>query len=301
MSAPLWPRAANLAYDSTRSQVLLFGGLGATISNDTWAWDGSQWIRKESNVMASTREGAAIADDPHDHVVLMFGGDRTGDYWGDTWLWNGAWHQVCPAHSPSPRTGAAVTYDPVRHLILLFGGFDGAQLNDTWLWDGTDWIKQSPVASPPARQYARLAFDPARSNAVLFGGYGALSDTWTWDGSAWTQRHPARTPLGVDDRTPFPEPMVYDAARKVILFVAPVQHVASTGADTMDTWTWNGASWTKLAPAASPPLRDGFGLAYDAGRSLVVLAGGFPIGSADPTTTWGWNGVTWSELSGLPA
>lgn len=251
--------------------------------------------------MASTREGAAIADDPHDHVVLMFGGDRTGDYWGDTWLWNGAWHQVCPAHSPSPRTGAAVTYDPVRHLILLFGGFDGAQLNDTWLWDGTDWIKQSPVASPPARQYARLAFDPARSNAVLFGGYGALSDTWTWDGSAWTQRHPARTPLGVDDRTPFPEPMVYDAARKVILFVAPVQHVASTGADTMDTWTWNGASWTKLAPAASPPLRDGFGLAYDAGRSLVVLAGGFPIGSADPTTTWGWNGVTWSQLSGLPA
>ena len=103
--------------------------------------------------MPATRAGAALADDPQHHVVVMFGGDKTGDYRGDTWLWNGAWHQVCPAHSPSPRTGAAMTYDPVRHLILLFGGFDGSELNDTWTWNGTDWTQQSPAISPPARQY----------------------------------------------------------------------------------------------------------------------------------------------------
>jgi hypothetical protein len=34
---------------------------------------------------------------------------------------------------------------------------------------------------------------------------------------------------------------------------------------------------------------------------LVVLAGGFPVGSADPTTTWAWDGVTWSDLTGLVA
>ncbi|HEY2599501.1 MAG TPA: hypothetical protein VGJ79_13590 [Candidatus Dormibacteraeota bacterium] len=301
MSAPLWPRATNIAYDSTRSQVLLFGGLGATISNDTWAWDRYQWTRKDSIAMPSTRAGAALADDPPHHVVLLFGGDKTGEYRGDTWLWNGAWHAACPAHSPSARTGAAVTYDPVRHLILMFGGFDGRELNDTWVWNGTDWAEQAPATSPPARQFARLAFDAARGNAVLYGGFGKLSDTWTWDGANWTKRHPTRTPPGLDDATTFPESMVFDAARKVVVFVDAVKHSASTADISMDTWTWNGSNWTRLTPAASPPPRDGYGLTYDAGRSLVVLAGGFPSGSADPVTTWGWNGVTWSELGGLPA
>jgi hypothetical protein len=301
VSAPLWPRAANIAYDSTRSQVLLFGGLGATISNDTWVWDGSQWTRKESTTLPATRAGAALADDPQHHLVVMFGGDKTGDYRGDTWLWNGAWHQVCPDHSPSARTGAAMTYDPIRHLVLLFGGFDGADLNDTWTWNGTDWARKSPATSPPARQYSRLAFDTARGNAVLFGGFGGLSDTWTWDGNSWTQRHPARTPTGVGDRTPLPEAMVYDGARKVILLVTPVHRSTSTSPDTMDTWTWSGVNWTKLAPAASPPPRDGFGLVYDAGHSQVLFAGGLPIGDADPTATWGWNGVTWADLTGIPA
>jgi hypothetical protein len=251
--------------------------------------------------MPATRAGGALADDPQHHDVLLFGGDKTGVYRGDTWLWNGAWRQACPAHSPSSRTGAAVTYDPVRHLILLFGGFDGGDLGDTWVWNGTDWSKKSPATSPPARQYARLAFDVARGNAVLYGGFGALSDTWTWDGSNWTQRHPTRKPPALYEATPFPEPMVYDSVRNVIVAVVAVQHSSSTAEDTMDTWTWNGTSWTRLAPAASPPPRDGFGLTYDSGRSLVVLAGGFPFGAADPTSTWGWNGVTWSNLSGLPA
>src|SRR5258706_13180897 len=29
--------------------------------------------------------------------------DKTGAYRGDTWLWNGGWHQVCPAHSQIGR------------------------------------------------------------------------------------------------------------------------------------------------------------------------------------------------------
>lgn len=194
-----------------------------------------------------------------------------------------------------------MTYDPVRHVLLLFGGSDGGELGDTWVWNGTDWIKQSPALSPPARQFARLAFDTARGNAVLFGGFGGLRDTWTWDGTNWTQRHPSTIPPALDDATPFPESMAYDPIRRVTVFVTPVQHSASTAANTMDTWTWNGANWTRLAPPTSPPPRDGFGLAYDASRSLVVYASGFAFGSADPTTTWGWNGLTWSQLSGSPA
>jgi hypothetical protein len=278
--------------------VLLFGGLGATVSNDTWVWDGHSWLRKESTAVPSTRGGAALAEDPVHHVVVMFGGDDIGEFRGDTWLWNGAWHQVCPAHSPIARSGAALTYDPIHHVMLLFGGIG---LNDTWVWDGVDWTQRFPATSPPGRQFARLAFDAARGNAVLFGGFDGVTDTWTWDGTNWTQRHPSRKPPGLGEATPVPQQMVYDAARKVIVFVNPVKHSASLADITMDTWTWNGVNWTRLAPAASPPPRDGSGLAYDSSRSLVVFAGGFAFGSADPSSTWGWNGVTWAKLSDLPA
>jgi hypothetical protein len=146
-----------------------------------------------------------------------------------------------------------------------------------------------------------MAFDTARGNAVLFGGFGGLSDTWTWNGTNWAQRHPAKSPPGVGDRTPLPEAMAYDSARQLLVMVAPIHNSTSTGDGTMDTWTWNGTVWTRLAPSTSPPPRDGYGLAYDPAHSLVVLAGGLPIGSADATATWGWNGVTWADLTGLTA
>src|ERR1700704_320564 len=149
----LWGRTANLAYDSTRAQVLVFGGVtDAPASNDTWVWDGHGWTKKLSAANPPKLEGAAITDDPDHHVVVLFGGDAVGYYYAETWMWNGsAWNQVFPAHSPSQRTGAAMTYDPVHHVVLLFGGHsDGGDLNDTWTWDGTDWTQIAPPTSPPA-------------------------------------------------------------------------------------------------------------------------------------------------------
>lgn len=295
--AALWPRAANLAYDSTRAQVLLFGGFGATTNNDTWLWDGRQWLQKASATNPSARQGAAVTDDPDHHVVLLFGGDSDGRYRGDTWLWDGTtWHQEFPVHSPLPRTGAAVIHDPVHHVVLLFGGYANGVLDDTWTWDGSDWTQLTPATSPPARHYARLAFDVARGNAVLYGGFGGLDDTWTWDGTTWTQRYPTNTPPGINTATPYPEQMVYDAARRLIVFADQIQHSSSTADDTMDTWIWNGANWTRLAPAASPPVRDGYGLAYDASRSVTVYAGGWAAANADATSTWGWDGANWSRI-----
>lgn len=297
VAAGLWPRATNLAYDSTRGQVLLFGGASASVANDTWTWDGSSWTQRTSAANPSARQGAAIADDPDRHVVLLFGGDTSGNYLGDTWLWDGStWRQAQPAHSPSPRTGAAITYDPVHHVAILFGGSAGFVLGDTWLWDGNDWTQKTPATSPPPRQDARFAFDIARGNAVLFGGFDGMNDTWTWDGTNWTQQHPANTPPGFKEATPVPQQMVYDVARQVIVFVGPTQHAADMASNTMDTWTWNGTTWTRLTPAPAPPIRDGFGLAYDASHSMTVFAGGFPFGGADATSTWGWNGVDWSQL-----
>jgi hypothetical protein len=174
--------------------------------------------------------------------------------------------------------------------------FSGYGSSDTWTWDGVDWTQKAPATSPRGRQYPRLAFDLARGNLVLFGGFDGLNDTWTWDGTTWTQRHPANTPPGLREATALPLQMVYDAARKVVVLVDPTQHTSMSADNTMDTWTWDGATWTRLAPAASPPARDGFGLAYDASHSLTVFAGGFPFGNADDKSTWGWDGMNWMRI-----
>jgi len=293
----LWPRVANLAYDSTRGQVLVFGGSGATVTNDTWLWDGHQWMLQTSAANPSPRQGAAVTDDPHHHVVLLFGGEYQGIPEGDTWLWNGSsWSQQFPAHSPSARAGAALTYDPVRQVVLLFGGLDA--LNDTWAWNGSDWTKLAPKTSPPARSYARLAYDSGRGDAVLFGGFGALQDTWTWDGTTWTERHPAGSPPAMFEATPVPQQMVYDVARKVIVLVDIIAHSESFADSTAQTWTWDGNTWTLQVPVASPPARDGYGMAYDVLHSVTVLAGGWASAGADATSTWSWDGASWLMVGG---
>ena len=66
--------------------------------------------------------------------------------------------------------------------------------------------------------------------------------------------------------------MAYDAATgTVVLFGGYSTGTALLG----DTWTWDGTTWTKQAPATSPPARDGASMAYDAATSDIVLFGGF--------------------------
>jgi hypothetical protein len=56
-----------------------------------------------------------------------------------------------------------------------------------------------------------------------------------------------------------------------------------------DTWTWDGSTWTKQAPATSPAARVFASMAYDAATGNVVLFGGNNVGprSFDDTWTWG--------------
>ena len=54
------------------------------------------------------------------------------------------------------------------------------------------------------------------------------------------------------------------------------------------TWTWDGSTWTKQAPATSPHARRFASMAYDAATGTVVLFGGFArLGFFGDTWTWG--------------
>jgi hypothetical protein len=82
------------------------------------------------------------------------------------------------------------------------------------------------------------------------------------------------------------------------MFVGPQQHTSLSADDTMETWTWDGVTWTRHAPAATPPPRDGAGLAFDAARGMVVMGGGWSVvQNDDAASTWGWDGANWTLLS----
>jgi hypothetical protein len=79
--------------------------------------------------------------------------------------------------------------------------------------------------------------------------------------------------------------MAYDAAtRNVVLFGG-----SNGGRPLRDTWTWDGSTWTKQAPATSPPARTLAAMAYDAATGDVVLFGGLNGAGVRPLNdTWTW-------------
>jgi hypothetical protein len=164
------------------------------------------------------------------------------------------WTQQAPAAHPTARFAPAMAYDKATGTVVLFGGYAGSYptghyLGDTWTWNGRTWTRQHPAASPRARGDAVMTYDAATRSVVLFGGngnHGQLGDTWTWNGRTWTRQHPAASPHARGLAA-----MTYDAASgTAVLFGG---QVGLSGRALGDTWTWNGRTWTRQHPAASPP------------------------------------------------
>lgn len=302
---------AMAAYDSTRKQVVLFGGLPqfGDVLSDTWIWNGSTWSGALPVTAPSQRFAAAMADDAARGEVVLFGGqDYRYALLSDTWVWNGtSWTRRCGSGQarcgPSPRTVHAMAYDADRKRVVMFGGGKtlverplvhvGSALSDTWEWDGATWketcgeTSATPCAIPGLRG-ASMAYDPVRKRIVLYGGEGdhvadsanLVDRVWEYDGATWSKR---------EEITNVPPPrsfasMTYDTARARV-----VLHGGLTGVGRVhfsDTWEYDGNCWKDVTnPTALPPPRGIFAAAYDAARAeLVVFGGDAPNLSADDRT-----------------
>jgi hypothetical protein len=277
--------SAAIAYDATRGDVVLFGGLvNVSPCNQTWVWDGLKWTQRFPVQNPSPRFGHSMAFDAQHGQTVMFGGVQFAPS-ADTWVWDGSnWTPKCiTTCGPPARTGSAMAYDAARGQVVLFGGeSSGGVLGDTWTWDGSNWTQKFPANSPlPARSGAAMAYDAARGQVILFGG-GLLSDTWTWNGTNWESlctscAPPARTLHA----------MAYDIRRKQIVMFGGVIGSAPTGlVGANDTWILDDRGWhQRTFPAATdvPTQRWNHVMAYDAARGQIVLFGG--LGFND---TWLW-------------
>jgi hypothetical protein len=177
-----------------------------------------------------------------------------------------------------------MAYDSVSQKVVLYGGFDGANyLGDTWLWDGrtSQWTQAAPAHQPPAVTGPMLFPDP-NGRVDYFGGFDGQFyqlTMWQWNGSDWMQLFPTTVPFARSSAAV----ATNSVTGQVVMFggLADVNPI--------NTWTYDGTTWTLQSPRSQLPWVYGAGAAYHPLLSSIVVFGG-GNGGVDQDSTWKWYG-----------
>jgi hypothetical protein len=173
-----------MTYDVTLGKCVLFGGntnLGGTAYvNDTWTWDGANWVQLAPATSPSLRGRGFFSYDPTRLQAIYYGGRNASTALADTWKWDGTnWTQIVTVTRPGSLGVGGLfaygcTYDLLRDRHVVFGGTrTGATLATVWEFDGVDWLQRGtgPLAS---RTGPAMAFVPATGKTCCYGGFQIL-------------------------------------------------------------------------------------------------------------------------------
>ncbi len=206
--------------------------------------------------------------------VVLFGGFNRSTIFRDTWTWDGTdWTKHTPAHSPSARYYSAMAYDSGRGQVVLSGGFDRQHHLRRYLDLGRRRLDQAlagTFASPAVRSGDGLRLRPWASRALR-----RVTDV------TFLRRHLDLGRRGLDASAPHPTRPCLEGSMglQTMPRADQVAIIGGLGLGYLgDTWTWNGADWTKRSPAHSPSRRSGAAMAYDTARDQIVLFGGYHVG-----------------------
>jgi hypothetical protein len=271
------PRSLSaVAYDSARQRTVLFGGLsewlGASYAykNDTWEWNGQDWIEMHPQTTPLPRAGHAMAYDEKRGVVVLFGGqDKSSNksMFSDTWEWDGKdWHQM-PYSYPAGRRGAQLFYDRETQKVILTGGFyynsedTPVRLDDSWAWDGETWepINLNPQTLTISGQ--NVAYDAVRGRSVLYN----CDQVMQWTAGQWREIN-----MGLEPPVRFGPWFAGDPeSGKLLLFGGIAEDVRFN-----DTWLLDGDTWQELHPNLTPSPRDAYVMFFDPTRHSFIIYGG---------------------------
>jgi hypothetical protein len=279
--------------------------------NDTWTWDGTNWVKAQSGPAPPWREDAVFVYSDASKLILLFGGfgDPVRD---DTWTFDGRrWAKEHSADEPSARFGALAAYDPIGRQVIMFGGSPcfGLQcypLADTWSWADGEWRELHPASSPPSSfTYDDLVFDPVKSRLTLFGNQGVIDagqpifipETWVWEKSTWTELQPSApgsvpccdsSILYADTNAGAITKVTFDLSAGTGNRPSPVAQV------------WNGSTWAQNRPVVWPPPTIGVGHSFFPPKGYLLTFGGDTCHVNNRTDsvaeTWTWNGSSWRLL-----
>ena len=161
------------------NRVLMFGGSigNASYFGDAWAWDGVAWSRIDHGPAPQGRGDAAIAWDPDDSSLFIYGGlgirpdagpGNLGLPLGDAWsLKNGAWRQLPAPGRPVAAEGNAIWDRQTKSVVVMFGIACPEPTTSGSSWDGSKW--SSIQVGVNARWGAAVAQD-LEGNVLVFGG-----------------------------------------------------------------------------------------------------------------------------------
>lgn len=163
---------AGLAYDSSRGVMVLFGGgrtAGSVVFNDTWEWDGGNWIRRSPATSPPARWAHALTYDQRRNRIILFGGlTGTTSAFNDTWEFDGnTWSRIVTSPAPPARWDHGMVYDAARDTTILFGGMyylSGFRWrNDTWQYTAPLPRPTRPVVLLPGLPGSKLFDSVAES------------------------------------------------------------------------------------------------------------------------------------------
>ncbi len=219
----------NLAYDSLRQNVILFGGDG--IENDTWTWDGAAWAE------------LAIANPPPNYYSRNAGLDffpPTGktvlilrELFASqelvTWTFDGSDWTESAAVLPR-RDQFQISYNPTLQRIVLLMRLAQEGM-ETWLYDGTNWTIVEGESIPRINiDTGELLYDGRTNQTAFYGREGG----YVFDGTNWT---------AVSD---FPEiaqniseEIVYSESLDAIIGINGINNPVTGGTRQVnETWAW---------------------------------------------------------------
>lgn len=190
-----------MAWDFRNSKLVAVGHVANILGPlrfGTFTYDGFGWTEIITATSPPLAHGNfAVVYDQGSNTTLIFGGNNSGVYTNQTWVFNGArWAQAFPAHNPVARDYPPIGWHPIRRRVVVLD-FNG----DTWEWDGIDWAKivTAGVGTPdPTLAYTNMAWCGFLGALVLFGGqldptFVSQGQTWAYDGG-WTQLAPPVSP-----------------------------------------------------------------------------------------------------------
>jgi hypothetical protein len=127
---------AAMAFAADRGRIVLFGGLAPTgLSEETWEFDGTQWLALNPTSRPTWRWGAALAFDPRRNRTVLYGGSSGS--WPtrhEHWEWDGSnWSPVLLSSTPGARFHASMVFWPRRGRIVMRAG-DGTIQDWSTLW-----------------------------------------------------------------------------------------------------------------------------------------------------------------------
>jgi len=279
-----------MIYHTEADRILLFGGQSKSgwvaDLRDIWAYDlmSNSWEDVGVYEASPVKGGAqAPAYDIESNRVIVLNTE------GETWTYHyemRRWEKMNPLQTPKTRAGHRMAYDKESDRLILFGGFEAKNVNspvydETWAYDynSDTWTLMAPEMSPPRRMYHGMAYDSESDQVIIWGGrlLERLDDNSVWaydfNTNIWTQH---KSPSAPQPELTYPG-MVYRSASDQMIIFGGGEIIAPFDCEvTRQTWSYdfNTNTWTRLAPAATPPSMGKHAMAYcDCADRIVIFSG----------------------------